>query len=308
MLTSTINRYVYASIRNLPPFFQHKTRVVWSKVELVSNNLDLENPAVRGMLEYFNKHDVGYEIHHQGDLPARSGMGSSSAFIVGLLNAHAALTGLRSSRAVSHEFAESLAKTAIRIEREFVGDTVGIQDQYASALGGVRLLEIDQAGEVYPRGCFIDKCDKLNDNLVLFFMGTTRHASEIAKAQVAEIGEHRDAMEQLREQAHHGYRILTGGAPMGDCPLLLKEAWQIKRRLSPVISSSRIDRMVDGLLANGADAAKIIGAGGGGFVLTYCRTHNRDSLIEWAKWGGLIYVDFKFTYKGSEVIFDDSET
>ena len=313
VLVSAIDKYVYVTMRYQPQFFKHISRVCWSKVEVVSNNREIENPAIRGVMEYFNKLDVGFEIHHQGDLPARSGMGSSSSFIVGLLNAHWALTEARGGlhdlswndlqRDMAHRI--SLAKTAIRIEREYVGDEVGVQDQYAAALGGVHLLQIDKDGEVYPHGLWRGAVDELNANLLLIFLGTTRHASEIAKAQVAEMGEHTSEMARMCEQAQDGYRMLTKQSPMSDFPMLLNEAWRLKRKLSPVISNPEIERVRDGILANGAIGAKIIGAGGGGFVLVYVRPVDRHGLIEWAREEGLTPVPFKFDYTGSEILLRD---
>jgi D-glycero-alpha-D-manno-heptose-7-phosphate kinase len=299
VLVSAIDKHVYVTMRELPPFFEHKTRVVWSKVELVGSNLDIENPAVRGTLEYFNKPECGLEVHYQSDLPARSGMGSSSAFIVGLLNAHWGLTSHVKQLAADQM---SLAKTAVRIEQEYVGDTVGVQDQYASALGGINLLLINRDGVPIVRMCDPECGAELEKKLLLVFTGFSRHASEIAKAQVAEMGDHKAAMYEIMEQAIEGRRILTGRAPLSDFPQLLKRAWEIKKKFSSLITNQSLNYIVDGLLANGAGAAKIIGAGGGGFVLLWVIPSNRSGVIEWATSQRLIPVPFQFNYTGSEII------
>lgn len=318
VLVSTIDKYCYVSFRALPPFFDHISRAVWSKVELVNDNYQIENPAIRGMFGYLAKQFEGYEIHHQGDLPARSGMGSSSSFIVGLLNAHWAATcepdGVHDQSVLGalqrgHDHAMSLAKTAIRIEREFVGDTVGFQDQYAAALGGVRYLIAGKGDRdcVAALGCYRGRVDQIEDKLMLVYLGMTRHASEIAKAQIAEIDYHKTAMFRMMEQAEHGYHILTGQRPVSDFPLLLKEAWEIKRKLSPLITNKEIDHIHDGLVANGARAAKLIGAGNGGFFLVYVEPKDREDLIAWTKFQSanprLLAVPFKFSHRGSEIIF-----
>ena len=302
-LVSAIDKFCYVTLRYQPPFFKHLSRICWSKVELVSNNLDIENPAVRGTLEFLNKSDVGLEVHHQGDLPASSGMGSSSSFVVGLLNAHACLTGLQND-GNCHEFAMSLAKTAVRIEREFVGDEVGVQDQHAAALGGVNLLEISGSGKIRVSECNPWFCDELEERLILFFLGTTRHASEIAKAQVAEVGKHEQAMYQIMQQAQLGYQMLIGITPLSYFPDLLNSAWEIKRSLSPIISNSFVDQVRIGLMSNGAKAVKLIGAGAGGFMLAYVEPDMRQRLCQWAQANKLLPVSFQFCYNGSEIIFD----
>ena len=302
-LVGAIDKFCYVTLRYQPPFFKHISRICWTKVELVTNNLDIQNPAVRGTLEYLNKNDVGLEIHHQGDLPASSGMGSSSSFVVGLLNAHACLTGLQDD-GNCHEFAMSLAKTAVRIEREFVGDEVGIQDQHAAALGGVNLLTIGTDGVVNVSPCKKSVCDELEKRLILFFLGTTRHASEIAKAQVAEVGKHEAAMLRLMSQADDGYYMLTGRASLDNFPYLLNEAWEIKRSLSPIISNPTIDDIRSGLMTNGAKAVKLIGAGAGGFMLAYVVEDQREWLIKWAQANKLLPVPFGFCYTGSQIIFN----
>lgn len=316
-LVSAIDKYCYVTLRYQPQFFNHISRVCWTKVELVSNNLDIQNPAVRGVLRYFNKSDIGFEIHHQGDLPARSGMGSSSSFIVGLLNAHWALTydpvlkvhgpdgKLLMSYVDGDDRAEpmSLAKTAVRIERDYIGDTVGCQDQYAAALGGVNLLRIERDGTVHQFPCWAGVCNELQENLILIYLGTSRHASEIAKVQVAEMADHESEMIRLMEQAEAGYDVLTRRAPLSDIPDLLNEAWTIKRRLSPVISNPEIDGVADGLRANGAQAVKLIGAGGAGFMLAYVKPDDRSGLCQWASEKNLLPISFEFCYTGSEIIF-----
>lgn len=300
-LVSAIDKFCYVTMRELPPFFEHKTRAVWSKVELVSKNIDIENPAIRSTLEYLDHLDIGYEIHHQGDLPARSGMGSSSAFVVGILNC---LWAMSNQDAPPRD---SLAKTAIRIESEYVGDVIGIQDQYAASNGGVTLLVINKRGEVHTSNIFGKSLDCLERKLLLIFTGLTRHASVIAASQVAEIDNHGILMAEMAEQAGHGADIAAGLAPLSDFPRLLNRAWELKRQLSPVISTPWIDQTVQGLKENGAQAVKLIGAGGGGFILCYVDECDREWLKTWAINKKLLPVSFKFAYNGSEIIFREAK-
>lgn len=311
VLVSAIDKFCWVTMRYQPQFFEHLSRVCWTKVEVVSNNLDIENPAIRGMLDYFNKLDVGFEIHHQGDLPAKSGMGSSSSFIVGLLNAHWALTTQADTTGFISRDAEtmSLAKTAIRIEREYVGDTVGVQDQYAAALGGVHALHIEKDGTVYAKAYRGRRLLDLEERLLLIFLGTTRHSSEIASRQVAEIGQHDMLMHRMHKQVYDGIEILSGNAPLSDFPYLLNEAWALKRQLSPVISNSFIEAARDGIRSAGADGAKLIGAGAGGFILAYVEPDKRAGLIEWSMRRNLLPVQFRFCYNGSQIVYSsDRET
>jgi D-glycero-alpha-D-manno-heptose-7-phosphate kinase len=308
VLVSAIDKFCWVTLRYQPQFFaEHISRACWTKVETVMSNSDIENPAIRGMLEYMNKPDVGFEIHHQGDLPAKSGMGSSSSFIVGLLNAHWALTSenVALDELDKQDLRFSLAKTAVRIEREYVGDTVGVQDQYAAALGGVHALYIEKDGTVIAQPFRNERVAELEKCLLLIYLGTTRHASEIAKHQVAEIGNHDMTMHRMEKQVLDGVDILNGKAPISDFPYLLNEAWALKRKLSPVISSPFIENTRNGIIGAGAEGAKLIGAGAGGFMLAYVRPQNRAGLIEWAVRRKLLPVPFKFCYTGSEIIFCD---
>jgi D-glycero-alpha-D-manno-heptose-7-phosphate kinase len=306
VLVSTINRYSYVSLRKLPPYFEHKTRVAWSKIELVNSNLDIEHPGIRGVLEYLNDLDSGLEIHYDSDIPARAGMGSSSSFIVGLLKAYWHLSNDDSPSPAT------LAKTAIRVEREYVGDTVGTQDQIAVAYGGINFVAIEKDGHFNVRNVgtqyeFDARRKELESRLLLVFTGFTRHASEIAKAQVAAMDEYESATRELAEMATVGAAILEDtNRPLSDLFKLIGESWQIKRRLSPLIVNDEINALDERLMMLGAEAVKLIGAGGGGYFLVCCKSAEERELIANAL-NDRITIPVKFSMNGSEMIFKNGD-
>lgn len=293
-LVSTIAKYSYVSLRRLPPYFEHRTRVVWSKVELVRNNSEIKHPGINGVLRYLALDD-GFEIHYDSDIPARAGMGSSSAFIVGLLNAVWAMSGEGRADPLA------LAKTAIRVEREFVGDTVGAQDQIATAYGGVNFVEIatDGSFDVTPLTRF--RLEELENHLLLLFTGLTRHASEIVRQQMAEFKQHDSTLKEFAKQAAEGARVLCSAQPIGHFFWLMQQAWVLKRRLARSVTSPAIDEMDKRITDAGALACKLVGAGGGGFFLVAVEPERRETFLE--HFPGAIWFPVKFAHQGSEVIF-----
>lgn len=298
VLNATIDKYCYTSIRRLPPFFEYRTRAVWSHVEQVDSNYDIKHPAIRALFRYFNDSDTGYEIHHDGDLPGRSGMGTSSSFMVALVNAMWEMYGTGKCDPYS------LANTAITIERDWVGDTVGIQDTVAAAYGGVNLIKIDKDGDftIYPTPR--DRHEELNSHILLLFTGFTRHASEIAVHQVASILDHKTAMFELMNQADRAFDVLCSNAAIEEIGDLLERGWQIKRNLSNVITNPRLDEIHDTVLNAGATACRLIGAGGGGVFQVFVKPEKRE-IIKSAT--NLLEIPSAFVYKGSEIIFSNEE-
>lgn len=304
VLVSTVDKYSYVSLRKLPPFFQYKSRVVWSKVEMVENALDIEHPGIRGVLAYLNDLQSGYEIHYDGDLPARAGMGSSSSFIVGLLNAYWSLSNTREADP------EMLARTAITVERKYVGDTVGVQDQIAAAFGGLNLVSLFNGNEFIREPVSALSAAKLERGLALVFTGFTRHAAELASAQVAEIHEHERALSRMAAQAYEANELLQATAPAQDFDFkaffeMLNEAWELKRSLSPLISNPGIEAARADMFSYGAKAVKLIGAGGGGFFLVACWPEARERVMQYCRANGWISFPVHFSYTGSRVIFND---
>lgn len=295
VLSCAIDKYCYVSARWLPPFFEHRHRIVWSKVELVEFSDKIEHPAVRAALQYLNL-QKGLEIHHQADLPARTGLGSSSAFTVALLHALHALNGLAAG-------ARALAMQAIHIERELMRETVGIQDQIACAYGGLNRLEIAPGGEWQSMPVVIGRNRRrdLENHLLLYYTGISRHASAIAEAQVAEMPKREGAMRDLAALVPEALSVLEEGGALQDFGRLLDESWRIKRSLSPLISNPDIDALYTRARAHGAIGGKLLGAGGGGFLLLLARPEDQGQLRR--ALSQVLEVPFGLDAGGSRIIY-----
>lgn len=262
-----INKYCYISLRYLPPFFSHRYRVVYSITETCSTVSQIRHPAVRAVCRrYFPNR--GVEVHHDGDLPARSGMGSSSSFAVGMLHATHALLGQMTSRM-------ELAKEAIHLEQKVLRETVGSQDQVLASYGGLNYVRFAPTGEILvkPLTLSSSRIEELLSHCMLFFTGTVRTSSVIAQSYVGNLSAKEQYFLQMPEMVKEACSILTGkkfSAPAFG--KLLHEAWKIKKSVSQRISSSKIDRLYQIALKAGAWGGKILGAGGGGFLLFFCPT------------------------------------
>lgn len=295
VLATTIDKYCYISCRYLPPFFEHKYRIVYSKIENVKEASQIEHPAARAVLEWL-KCDRGLEIHHDGDLPARSGLGSSSSFTVGLINAIMALNGRYISK-------EVLANNAIQIEQDILNENVGSQDQVSAAHGGFNHIEFkrDNTYDVMPVVLPKSKLDTLEGNLILFFTGISRFSSEVAKTQIENIKQREPELRRMKEMVGEALSILNGGEDgLDDFGRLLDEAWQNKKSLSDKVSNSTIDQIYEEAVAGGALGGKILGAGGGGFILFYVKPENQSKVKDRLK--GLIHVPFHFESSGSRIV------
>lgn len=298
VLATTINHYCYLQCRLLPPFFEHKSRVVWSKVEEVIHHHEILHPSVRAILEYLQINQ-GVEVTHQGDLPARSGLGSSSAFTVGLLHSMYALRGMISSK-------RELACEAIHIERDILRENVGVQDQIQTAYGGLNKILISPNGnfEVIPLIIQPKRLQELQDHLLLFFTGVSRTASDIAGEKMLSIPQKKNELTQMREMVDIAENILTSNGDIKLFGELLHESWMLKRKISSKISPQFIDEIYDKARANGAIGGKILGAGGGGFMLFFTSPENKPRLCEALR--DLLLVPFHFESNGSQIIFLDS--
>ena len=299
VLAVTIDKYCYLTCRYLPPFFEHRVRVVWSKIERCPSRDDIEHPAAREVLRHLN-FDRGVEIHHDGDLPARSGMGSSSSFTVGLLHALYALQGHMPSK-------RQLALESMHIEQEHLKETVGSQDQVLAAYGGFNHVTFAPDGEiaVKPMTLSAELINALNEHLMLFYTGVTRTASEVAESYLQNIEDNERQMRALGEMVEEGLSILTDGGDLTRFGRLLHRAWEAKRSLSPMVSNPDVDELYSHAQAAGALGGKLTGAGGGGFMLLFVEPHNRRRVRE--QLSGLLHVPFRFTSPGSQVIFFEPE-
>jgi D-glycero-alpha-D-manno-heptose-7-phosphate kinase len=298
VLSTTINHYCYLHCRLLPAFFNHKSRIVWSKVEEVTEHAEIQHPSVRAILDYLGINQ-GIEIHHQGDLPARSGLGSSSAFTVGLLNALYALRGSISSK-------RELACEAIHVEREILKENVGVQDQIQTAYGGLNKIVINSNGnfDVTPLVLPHNRLNGLHEHLLLFFTGVSRTASDIAGDKIKSIPNKKVEMHAMREMVEEAIKILAHGNDITDFGRLLHESWMLKRKITASISPTFIDDIYDRARAAGAIGGKVLGAGGGGFMMFFVKPEDKPQVYEALK--DLLLVPFEFESSGSQIIFYDN--
>ena len=297
VLSTAINHYCFITVRHLPPFFPEKSRIVWSKIEAVADNNDIEHPSVRACL-YELGVDNGIEIHHSGDLPARSGLGSSSSFTVGLLNALHALDA-------DNICNEDLAVQAIRIERDVLKENVGVQDQIAAAYGGFNHIEIDRDGIFNVHRIKTNRTRELESHLLLFFTGFSRTASEIAAEQikVTSSGSKDVELHRMREMVDQAEDILLSNSDILNFGYLLHESWMLKRSLTASISPQFVDDIYDRGRKAGAIGGKLLGAGGGGFILFFAEPALHGKIK--AALHDLLWIPFQFEREGSRIIFNE---
>jgi D-glycero-alpha-D-manno-heptose-7-phosphate kinase len=295
VLATTIDKYCYISVRHLPQFFEHKHRIVYSHIENVSSIDEIRHPAVRAVLAHASV-SKGLEIHHDGDLPARSGLGSSSAFTVGLVHALKALGGRRSSKL-------ELAKEAIHIEQNVIGENVGSQDQVSVAYGGFNRIDFhrDDSFTVEPLIISSYRSQLLHSHLMLCFTGFSRIASEIAKSKIDNISKRENELNRMYEMVDEGIAILQDtNRSIEDFGRLLHDGWQYKRSLSDQVTTPEIDAIYSAAIKEGALGGKILGAGGGGFMLLFAPPDRHQAIRE--KLHDLVHVPFNFESAGSRVV------
>ena len=299
VVATTIDKYCYLTCRYLPPFFDHRYRVVYSKIEDCQSIDQIKHPAIREVLRYM-KVERGVEIHHDGDLPARSGMGSSSAFTVGLLHAMYALKGYMPSK-------RQLALEGIHLEQELLRESVGSQDQVSAAYGGFNYLQFFPNGEisVTPVTVPADRLKDLNAHLILLYTGIQRTASTIADTYIHNIDDSKRHLRIIKDLVDESISILNNGRDLNAFGELLNEAWQAKKGLSSDVSNTDVDDLYQQARAAGAIGGKLIGAGGGGFMLLFVPPGRQKELRD--RLNRMLFVPFKFEFSGSQIIFYDSE-
>ncbi|MGE5514948.1 MAG: kinase [Bacteroidota bacterium] len=298
VLAATIAKYCYLSCRWFPNYFDAKYRIVYSRIELHRDVADIEHPSVRACLGHLGIKD-GIEIVHNADLPARSGLGSSSSFTVGLLNALHALHGRKIER-------QELADCAIHIEQKVIGENVGAQDQMMAAHGGLNLLTFDANGfKAHPLLLSNERIAELESHLMLVWTGLSRNASDVAAQQIRNIPQRARELDAMRSMVDEAMGILMSGRDLADFGALLHESWQLKRRLSDRISSPLVDDLYAVARANGALGGKLLGAGGGGFFLIMARPEDQPAIREALS----PYMDapVKFDFAGSQIIFQSQD-
>lgn len=295
VLATTIDKYCYITCRYLPPFFDHKSRILYSKVEMVDSNDQIEHPAVRGVLAQMGITE-GIEIHHDGDLPARTGLGSSSAFVVGLLNA---LSALKNTMPTKIE----LAKAAIQIEQEVLRENVGCQDQVITSFGGLQRIEFEKNGDIRVTPVVIsrERLEELQAHTLLYFTGLSRTASEIVKEQLQRLPNKTRELSRMHEMVDESIGMLLGKNSLAGFGRLLDESWGLKRSLSSKVSLPAIDEIYEAAKSAGALGGKLMGAGGGGFMMLFAPPHTHARIRE--RLNKLLRIPFRFDNEGSRIIY-----
>jgi len=295
VLSTTINKYCYINCRYLPPFFNHKYRIRYVEREETQDIHEIKHPSVRECLKFMDI-DHGIEMVHTSDIPARSGVGSSSAFTVGFLHALNALKGKMITK-------RQLARDAINVEHNLIKESVGAQDQVAVAFGGLNKIEFggDDGFYVHPITIPREKIELLQSHLMLFFTGLSRNASDIAEEQIKKTPALKSQLQGMQGMVDKAVDILNSDScDIRDFGRLLHESWQIKRSLTHMISTNEIDEIYETACRAGALGGKLLGAGGGGFILVFAEPHLQPKVKE--KLSKSLYVPFSFEKLGSQVI------
>ena len=255
VLGTTIDKYCYISCRHLPPFFSNKHRIVYSKIEAVQSVSEIQHPAVRATLQYMGITE-GMEIHHDGDLPARAGLGSSSSFTVGLLHALYAMKGEMPTK-------KRLASEAIHIEKDILRENVGLQDQiFASEGGFIKIDFIDEKNfNTSPITISSGRLEELQSHLMLFFTGISRYASNVAGKKIENIPNKKKELSRMYEMVEEGISILTSNTDVCEFGKLLHESWKLKRSLSDSVTTPLVDNIYSSARDAGAIGGKLLGAG-----------------------------------------------
>lgn len=295
VVATTINKYCYITCRYLPPFFEHKHRIAYSKIETVRDIRDIQHPAVRAVLEFLDVKE-GVEIHHDGDLPARTGLGSSSAFTVGLLNSIYALRGQMREKL-------QLAFDAIHVEQNIIKENVGCQDQVLAATGGFNRINFNTDGSVQVTPVILrtERLEELQSHLMLFFTGFSRHASEIAAEQIKNTPKKKSELLTMRQMVDEAIAVLNNDkTSITDFGKLLHESWDLKRSLTNAISTPQIDNIYKEACGAGAIGGKLLGAGGGGFLLLFAKPELQLGIKK--RLENLLYVPFDLETSGSQIV------
>ena len=294
VLSSTFDKYVYVTVRHLPRFFDYKNQLTYSKIERVGSVDELEHPMVRNAMKLLDMHEL--IIHYDADLPARTGLGTSSSFAVGLLNAFHSLKGKQKDK-------RTLADEAIYVERIMCQEAGGLQDQIAASFGGLNRIDFDASGyRVKPIEISKKRKDELNDRLLLFFTGFSRFSAEVQSDTRKNIGSNIETLTAMKNMVDEAEAILTDEERnLDEFGILLDKSWKLKRSTGSKISTGTIDEIYERAINAGALGGKLLGAGGGGFMLFYVPEEEQEAVKEELK--DLLLVPFRFEDEGTSVIY-----
>lgn len=297
VISTTFDKYCYATVRHLPRFFDYTNQITYNVIERTNSVDDIEHPAVRAIMKYLDMHEL--RVVYEADLPARSGLGTSSSFAVGLLNACYALKGKYVDK-------RHLADDAIYVERVLCKESGGIQDQIAASFGGFNRIDFGADGySVNPLIISKERKKALNDSLMLFFTGFSRFSSDIAKKQESEIKEKERQLLEIKNLVDEAEKILTSKTDLGEFGRLLDYTWRLKRGITSDISNDSIDLLYRRALKAGAVGGKLLGAGGGGFLLFYVEQDRQSEVMKELE--HLLYVPFEFETAGARILYYKSE-
>lgn len=293
VLSTTFDKYCYVTVRHLPRFFDFSTHLTYSHTEYVNNNDEIKHPAIRNAMKMLDMHEI--RLTYDSDLPARSGLGTSSSFAVGMLNAFYALKGKYADK-------KKLADEAIYLERVLCDEAGGWQDQIAAAYGGFNRINFDENGyEVLPVIISPERKQQLNINLMMFFTGFTRFSAEIQNVNSSDRKSKRKQLQEMFSLVDDAESILTDqNADLDDFGRLLDHTWKLKRQTGSAISTDSIDMLYEKGIKAGALGGKLLGAGGGGFLIFYVQPQYRDSVHKAME--NLMHIPFEFETGGTRVI------
>lgn len=292
VISTTFDKYCYVNVRHLPRFFDYSTELSYAKIERVTEIDRIEHPAIREAMKYLDMHEL--RLTYEADLPARSGLGTSSSFAVGMLNAFYALKGKYADK-------KKLADDAIYLERVLCGESGGVQDQIAASYGGLNRINFNADGyEVNPVIISPERKIQLNRNLMLYFTGFSRFSSDIQKTTQKALADKEKQLLEMLELVDEAEKILTSKTELAEFGRLLDYTWKLKRGISTGISTDSIDRLYEKGIEAGALGGKLLGAGGGGFLLFYVEEDKQEAVHKAME--ELLYVPFEFENSGTRVI------
>ena len=298
VLSTTFNKYCHVNVRHLPPFFDYSTEIVYSEIERVKAIKDIKHPSVRNAMKMLDMHEL--RLTYEADLPARTGLGTSSSFAVGMLNAFYALKGKYVDR-------KKLADDAIYLERVLCNEAGGWQDQIAAAFGGFNRIDFfDNQYTVSPVIIHPNRKKELNERLLMYFTGFSRFSSDIQKSSKS-IEEKKTNLLKMVKMVDEAEKVLLDrDRSLDDFGYMLDETWRLKRGTGHKVSTSKIDEIYDRALKAGAIGGKLLGAGGGGFLVFYVPEGKKEQVMDRMK--DYLHIPFLFEDAGAQIVYYSSET